>query len=551
MMSFRLKTILGIACIEAILLAILLSLTLNYLETTNYKGMEQRASSTAALFATSVKNAVLSYDLATIHAFTRELKANPDIVYVAVLGENQQPLSIQGQAPDKLDQTLLDFQTHPEDTQIYHIKQDIQASGIIFGQVWIGFDLSVLHQQITDAKNWSTLIIIGEMSLVALFSYIFGAYLTRRLSELKFAADQIASGHRDIDLPTQGQDELATVSHAFQNMVEKLKLSEGKMYQYQQELLSANESLEYKVSVRTEDLLRSNQELRETNATLKSTQAKLVETEKMASIGTMAAGVAHEINNPISAVKSNLQTCFDYLETYQEWIDQTESLLKQQGELPKELQKWKQAQFVRLLHDDFYQSLEDAETCVNRVAKIVNALQHYSQHNEDTPQHFAAVDLFVVLDKALNQVSLPINVQVTLEPSIAKQPAVWGVIDELKMLFEQIIKNAVQACARHSLPESNQQTHSVTISAQGQDKHVDIMIKDTGPGIPEQESNRVYDPFFTTLPVGEGMGLGLTYAYDIVRLHQGDIEIQSTRHGTNVRISLPLARNHLGSVKTD
>ncbi|SDH22693.1 His Kinase A (phospho-acceptor) domain-containing protein [Vibrio xiamenensis] len=548
-MSFRLKTILGIASIEAILLAILLSLTLNYLETTNYKGLEQRASSTAALFATSVKNAVLSYDLATIHAFTSELKSNPDIVYVAVVGENNQPLSIQGQAPAQLNAALFQLDNHQTNEKIYHIKQDIKASDIVFGSVWIGFDLSQLHQQIADAQHWSTLIVIGEMSLVALFSYVLGAYLTRRLSELKNAADQIASGHRDIDLSTKGEDELASVSKAFQNMVENLKLSESQMHIYQQQLLSANESLEYKVSARTEDLLRSNRELRDTNATLKSTQAKLIETEKMASIGTMAAGVAHEINNPIAAVKSNLQSCFEYLETYHKWIEQAEQIIEQKGAAPAELQQWKQAQFVDYLHDDFNDSLKDAETCVNRVAKIVSALQHYSQHNEDSPQHFTAVDLFIALDKALNQISLPINVQVTINPSIAKQPAIWGLADELKTLFEQVIKNAVQACSR---VQSSTQNHSnVTIYAQTDDNRVHVMIQDTGPGIPENESNRVYDPFYTTLPVGEGMGLGLTYAYDIVRLHQGDIDIQSTAQGTCVTVSLPIAKAHLDVANID
>ncbi len=536
-MSLRLKTILGIATIEAILLAILLSLTLNYLQQTNYEGLEQRASSTARLFATTVKNAVLSYDLATINAFTSELSNNPDILYVAVLGEDGQPLSQQGAVPVALSDDLLRLNTQLTKQDVYHIKADILAADMAFGAVWIGFDLSVLHQQISQAKRWSMLIVLGEMSLVALFSYVLGAYLTRRLSELKHAADAIARGERHIALSVTGEDELATVSQAFQNMVGKLRESEQQTHQYQQQLLVANESLEYKVATRTSDLLRSNRELRQTNDELKSTQAKLIEVEKMASIGTMAAGVAHEINNPIAAVKSNLQSCFDYLATYQQWVEQSDALLSHHPADSSALSHWKSAHHSEYLHQDFLDSLNDAQACVNRVANIVHALQHYSQRQNDQKRLFCSVELFTLLDKAVNQMTLPLNVQVTLDASVTKQPPLWGLGDELKTLFEQVIKNAVQACSRAAQPSH----HAVSIFASSTPTDVTITIKDTGPGISAQQSLRIYDPFYTTLPVGEGMGLGLTYAYNIVRLHQGEIDIQSDTSGTTVSITLPVA----------
>ncbi len=547
-MSLRLKTILGIATIEAVLLAILLSLTLNYLETTNHRGLDERATSTSTLFATSVKNAVLSYDLATIEAFTTELQRSPDIVYVAVFGDNNQALSTKGDVPESLDDALLRFHNHEETQSIYHIKADIVSSDITFGSVWIGFDLSYLNQQIEDAQHWSALIVFGEMSLVALFSYFLGAYLTRRLSELRKAADDIAQGKRYISLSTHGEDELATVSKAFEQMVESLRQSEDENQQYQQQLLSTNESLEVKVAARTQDLMRSNQELRQTNHQLKTTQAKLVETEKMASIGTMAAGVAHEINNPIAAVKSNLQSCFEYLSTYQQWVSHSESLIGQQyhDKQKAEFERWKKNQHVEFLYEDFKDSLNDAQMCVTRVARIVSALQNYSQYQNENDRTFSHIELFDVIDKALNQIPLSLNVQIILDASINKQPAVVGVYDELKTLFEQVIKNAIQACDR-AAPKLN---HCVKVTASHSQHSVNIVIEDTGAGIPQDAASRIYDPFYTTLPVGEGMGLGLTYVYDIVHLHQGDINIQSSPDGTKVTIVLPVAERYSGSIST-
>ncbi len=298
-MSLRLKTILGVAFIEAVLLAILLSLTLNYLQTTNYEGMDQRATSTARLFASTVKNAVLSYDLATVDSFTHELLNNKDIVYVVVFGEGKQLLASAGKVPTDYSPNMLEAGSEVVRDSTFDVSSSIEESGLNYGSVWIGFDMDRLNQQIKAAKHWSTLIVIGEMVLVALFSYVLGAYLTGRLAELKRAANTVARGDRDIELNVKGSDELATVSIAFKNMVEQLSHSESLTKSYQEQLEEANQSLEAKVAKRTKDLLLANQKLTETNQELKETQDKLIESEKMASIGTMAAGVAHEINNPM------------------------------------------------------------------------------------------------------------------------------------------------------------------------------------------------------------------------------------------------------------
>lgn len=245
-MSLRLKTIIGVALIEAISLAILVSLTLNYLKTTNYDGLNQRVISTTRLLEYTVKNAVLSYDLATIESLTQELVTESDIVYVAVFGEGGQLLSEQGQTPSGYSVRILEESSKQVKDGIFDVKQDIREAGITFGSVWLGFDMTKLNSQIKEAQKWTAIIVLGEMSLVALFSYILGAYLTKRLTQLRDAADQIANGHREVDLNIAGKDEVSTVSQAFVNMVERLAISEKKTVQYQQQLEQANESLRAK-----------------------------------------------------------------------------------------------------------------------------------------------------------------------------------------------------------------------------------------------------------------------------------------------------------------
>ncbi|OOF27511.1 two-component sensor histidine kinase [Salinivibrio proteolyticus] len=532
-MSLRLKTILGVALIEAILLAILLTLTLNYLETTNYQGLNQRASSTTQLFASTVKNAVLSFDLATVDSFTQELLHNSDIIYVAVVGDDGRVLSSAGDLPASFTTDILEINAQSVTDGLYDVRATISESNIEFGSVWIGFDLTSLLGQIKDAKNWSMLIVLGEMLLVALFSYLLGNYLTQRLSELKNAANTIASGERDVRISTHGKDELASVAAAFSNMITALRESENKTATYQKRLEEANQTLESKVARRTADLVRSNDQLREINHQLKQTQEKLVESEKMASIGTMAAGVAHEINNPIGAVKSNLKMCQEYLDTYQKWTEIAEHVIHQSEPL-ETLTHWKNRHYVDDLYDDFNDSLADANDCVQRVINIVSALQQYSSYNQQTRQHFQGVEIFTVIDEALNTLSPPTNIKISIAANVYQLPRVMGRYDELVMLFKEVIKNAQQACERGT-PDV---AHSIDVEGEDNGESCTITVKDSGPGLPHDQSHRVYDPFFTTLPVGQGMGLGLTYVYDIVRHHQGDIQLTSSVHGTTAAITL-------------
>ncbi|MDN3609941.1 ATP-binding protein [Vibrio ostreicida] len=527
-MSLRLKTILGVALIEAILLAILLTLTLNYLRTTNFDGLDQRATSTSNLFASTVKNAVLSYDLATVESFTKDLIKNEDITYVAVLGQGEQLLSGEGAIPDTFHKSHLEANSSQVSDGIFDISSPIEESGIEFGSVWLGFDMTALNTTLNDAKKWSTLIVVGEMTLVAMFSYLLGAYLTQRLSELKHAADQIAAGNRTIDISTQGRDELATVSRAFSNMVSEIKASEDQIKRYQNELEEANIALESRVEKRTAALLQANKQLTVTNDRLKSAKDKLVESEKMASIGTMAAGVAHEINNPMGSVSSNLQMCQHYLNTYQTWIEHSEAIINGvPSEDEEKFVKWKQEQYVDCLEEDFRDSLTDAMTSVDRVRNIVSALQSYAtQLNKDqgSKERICLRDMLDDCQKGLENSD---HINIALKPSLSELPPLHIFKDDFHQLFTELLKNGVQSCNR----AKEQTTGHISIGCLHDKNKLVIQVVDNGVGVPSENLTRIYDPFFTTLPVGEGMGLGLTFAYNIARHHHGSIRLQNLDAG--------------------
>ncbi|WP_018692660.1 sensor histidine kinase [Algicola sagamiensis] len=541
-MSIRLKTILGVALIEAILLALLLSFTLNYLKTTNYHGLDQRARSTVNLFASTVKNAVLSFDLATVDSFTQDLLSNQDILYVAVFGEGHTQLSAYGQLPEAFTQDLLEDDSSSVLDSIFDVKANITQSDIEFGSVWIGFDMTVLNQQIEEAKRWSTFIVIGEMLLVALFSYVLGAFLTKRLSLLKNATDQIARGDRDIDLHTDGKDELSAVTQSFMKMVEQIKHSEAMTRKYQLELEDANENLEGKVQRRTAALEKSNKQLIAINTKLQETKDKLVESEKMASIGIMAAGVAHEINNPMGVIDGNLQMCQQYFTTYQQWVTQYQELTHSMPEENRErVVEWEEENEIEFLQEDAIDCIDGTLKCAKRVQDVVQALEHYSVQSQSERTDATVLYLFDLLSTVITQLQPPENIEVHIDESLANIKPLFVIRSEIHTLFHALFKNAIQACERRDDPSEKGR---IEVSAKEMDQFLLIQMKDNGPGVQKSAIKQLFDPFYTTLPVGDGMGLGLTYCYDIVRHHRGKIEIKNaTTQGVIVQLTLPLAND--------
>lgn len=265
---------------------------------------------------------------------------------------------------------------------------------------------------------------------------------------------------------------------------------------------------------------------------LEEARNQLLQSEKMASIGQLAAGVAHEINNPVGYVKSNLSTLRGYLEQVMALLDAyglTEDTLA--GEAARDqLVKLKTSIDLPFLREDIWSLMRECDEGLQRVAQIVRDLKDFSHADGGERVH---ANLHRGLDSTLNIVWNELKYKAKVVREYGELPDVDCVITQINQVFMNLLVNAAQAM---------EQQGTIWIrTGLGEPGWVWVEIEDTGQGIPEENLKRIFDPFFTTKPVGKGTGLGLALAYGIVNRHGGRIEVESTvGKGTRFRVSLPI-----------
>jgi signal transduction histidine kinase len=545
--SLRLKTILGIATIEAILLLLLISMTLDYLRETNYEGLIKRASTTATLFATTSKNAVLSYDLASLESFVDEVLKNPDLVYARVLGPGEQVFAEAGEANALAAPFHSDTEVDLVNDSIFDTYADIGEGGEIYGRVEIGLDIKSLKSTIDEAQNKSATIAALEMSLVALFSLILGTYLTRQLKFLSAAAKSISSGDLGVQIPVKGQDEIAEVASAFNAMAFNLKEASERRDEVENQLKELNRSLEERVSQRTEELVLKNSELEHANREIKDAQAKLLQSEKMASVGVLAAGVAHEINNPLGFVISNLTTLENYVNNYRILVAEYQQLfeLKDSSARKEQYQRIQQSieDFdLEFMNDDLTDLLRDTQEGSVRVKEIVKGLKAFSHIDQSDEMQLA--DINECITTTLKVANNEFKYHCQLDLQLAELPHTYCLPGQIKQVLLNLFMNASQAI---------QEKGVINVSSSLEGDNIEISVRDNGCGIPKESISKLFDPFFTTKEVGEGTGLGLAISYGIiVDEHKGDIRVNSVEgEGTCFTVVLPLKANLSDSTPSD
>ncbi|MDO6593483.1 ATP-binding protein [Neptuniibacter sp. 1_MG-2023] len=528
-MSLRLKTILGIAIIQAVLLLLLVSMTLHYLRTTNYESLSKRASTTATLFATTAANAVLSYDLASLDAFVSEVMKNSDLVYARVLGPDNQLFAEDGEANILSRPFVLDTDVEKVNDSIFDTYAEISEGGVVYGRVEIGIDTDSLSTIIDEATNRSATIAAVGMLFVALFSSMLGTYLTSQLKYLRAAARSISKGDLAIKIPINGRDEIADVAHAFNSMASDLKDASLRRDQFEAELSELNRSLEDRVKRRTEALEKANSEI-------KSAQTQLIQSEKMASIGVLSAGVAHEINNPLGFVISNLSTLDIYAHNYRALVTEYQRLLEINDTAEREEQLNKIQDLIKsidleFMNEDLDDLLKDTHEGSVRVKEIVKGLKAFS-HTDQTGRMQLA-DINECITSTLKVVNNELKYHCTISTSLSDIPQIYCLPSQIKQVLLNIILNAGHAIQGQGV---------IDISSNVVEDHIEIRIKDDGCGIAEDEINKLFDPFYTTKKVGEGTGLGLAISYGIiVDDHHGEINVQSEEgKGTCFTIILPI-----------
>jgi PAS domain S-box-containing protein len=263
---------------------------------------------------------------------------------------------------------------------------------------------------------------------------------------------------------------------------------------------------------------------------LKVSQLKILQQEKMASIGQLAAGVAHEINNPMAFIASNLGTLDKYINRLVDFI-QTQSevikSLKNSDTVKKLKEKRKELKLDHVIEDVkglIAESLDGSE----RVKKIVYELNCFSRMDEE---EYKEADIDECIESAINIVRNELKYKATLKKDYGNLPPIKCYPQQIAQVFMNLLINAV-----NSIEEQG----AITIKTWNKDGSIWVAISDTGVGIPQESLSKIFEPFFTTKEAGKGTGLGLSITYEIIQRHKGDITVKSeVGKGTTFTIRIP------------
>ncbi|WP_169304742.1 ATP-binding protein [Chloroherpeton thalassium] len=328
----------------------------------------------------------------------------------------------------------------------------------------------------------------------------------------------------------------------------------GKLRQRDEEIERYSQGLEEMVAARTKELRQSQQQLIQLNENLevmvenrtkqlRDSQAQLIQSEKMASLGQMVAGIAHEINTPLGYVRSNIEAIKEtqseisvlakQFEVTQKKLilgelDDFETVLRRNHFLLKELLRNPAYLQAGLLLDGAVEGLD-------KIQDLVINLKNFSRLDEADMKE---VDLSAGLDTALKIAHNVLKYRVEVTRDYGKLPLVKCYPAQLNQVFLNILINAAQACEK---PDREDYQGNIKIKTGVELNKVYIEISDNGVGIPEEKLSKIFEPFYTTKPVGQGTGLGLSIVYQIMERHNGKITAKSKLgEGTTFRIELPL-----------
>ncbi|WP_199341089.1 sensor histidine kinase [Nostoc spongiaeforme] len=392
-----------------------------------------------------------------------------------------------------------------------------------------------------NAQKLQVNVILGSVLIsvaIAILLAVFTSHLIARpLQVVTNVAKTITQeSNFRIKADITSKDEVGTLANSLNQLVEWVG-------DYTQELELARQTLEKRVEERTHELelARHNlekrveertQELQKTLQDLQATQGQLIQTEKMSSLGQMVAGIAHEINNPVSFIYGNIQHAKEYVEDLLALVE----LYQQQYPEPSHviIDKIEDIDLI-FISQDLSNLLSSMQTGAQRIREIVLSLRNFSRLDE---AEMKEVDVHEGLENTLLLLNHKITPKITVNKNYHNLPLIECYPAQINQVFMNIVSNAIDALSEQNNP-TNKQISIETLKIN--DNYIKISIKDNGNGIPTAIQHKIFDPFFTTKPVGKGTGLGLSTCYQIVEKHQGKIEVFSEiGQGTEFTITLPI-----------
>jgi len=361
------------------------------------------------------------------------------------------------------------------------------------------------NAELTGLVIQLTLLIILAIVITTLLTYIYGyRFLVKPIQALSHATYKLEQGDEHISLTEDIQiKELAELSQKFNLMSSK-------------------------VAQREQALKQSYKKLTQANNELKQSESQLVQSEKMASIGLLAAGVAHEINNPIGFIKSNLEVLEDYLNDIKNYFKENQDIFTNETQKAIHARLAKKYEVVFLL-EDIPPLILSSIGGVERVAEIVQSLRTFARI--DQPEK-SLIDVNEGLNATLNMVWNELKFCCKVHVELQSLPQIMAFPGKLNQVFMNLLINAGQAI---------EGTGDIYVRTSQIEGHIVVEVEDTGCGIEEKNIPQIFTPFYTSKGVGEGTGLGLSISHQIIEQHGGRIEVHSVfGEGCCFKVFLPL-----------
>jgi two-component system sensor histidine kinase HupT/HoxJ len=273
------------------------------------------------------------------------------------------------------------------------------------------------------------------------------------------------------------------------------------------------------------ELRRAYHKLREAHDELKRTQQQLLQSEKMASLGKLVAGVAHELNNPISFVLGNMHAMQKYTPRLKRYLDAIHT-----GESRESLERLRSELRIDRMLDDLAPLLTGAVEGAERTRVIVDSLKRFSAADRDENIEF---NLAETIERSVHWVTRATPLKFRVVMDLPKEMPFYGSPGQIQQVITNLVQNASDAT--EGLPDP-----VLTITAEVVGETLCILFRDNGPGISEQSMGRIFDPFYTTKPVGKGTGLGLSISYGIIERHGGLLSVSNAvEGGAEFKLCLP------------
>jgi len=367
--------------------------------------------------------------------------------------------------------------------------------------------------------------------------------IIKSLEQLQIGTAEIAAGNFDYRLNILTGDEVEKLAEAFNYMGIKLTESRHTLLK-NDELTAINQRSQLEISERKQ----TETALKEALQKLKSTQAQLIQTEKMSSLGQLVAGIAHEINNPVNFISGNIIHINEYTH---ELLGLIHLYIEELPNPSDKIQDKIEEIDLEFILEDLPKVINSMQIGSNRIREIVLSLRTFSRLDE---AEMKEVDIHEGIDSTLlilqNKLKAkPEHPEIQIIKDYSNLPLVQCYAGQLNQVFMNIINNAIDSIDSYNNQRSLEEIHNnpgqIKIHTKLIDNHqVQIKISDNGPGITENIKSKLFDPFFTTKPIGKGTGLGLSISYEIiVNKHSGVLQCESEiGKGTEFLIEIPLSQ---------